>query len=137
VSYRRRFCVTGSNYSGAWGQRYRFRVTAVDQVSNTASAQQDVFVPPAVTRYYLHGSARLAMRVVSGTESVVYYLHGDHLSSVSLTTDDSGAVVARQLWRAWGAARWVSGVNFRPGLVQRFSAKMVHSQRWHNGNSSA
>jgi len=84
-------------------------VTAVDQVSNTASAQQDVFVPPAVTKYHLHGSTRVAMRVVSGTESVVYYLHGDHLGSVSLTTDGSGAVVARQLYRAWGAARWVSG----------------------------
>jgi len=66
-------------------------------------------VPPAVTKYHLHGSTRVAMRVVSGTESVVYYLHGDHLGSVSLTTDGSGAAVARQLYRAWGAARWVSG----------------------------
>jgi RHS repeat-associated protein len=56
--------------------------------------------------YYSAGSQLIAMRVyTSPTSSVLYYLHGDHLGSTSLTTDASGNVVARQLYDAWGNIR--------------------------------
>jgi hypothetical protein len=52
----------------------------------------------------------VAMRqFTSPTTSVLYFLHGDHLGSTSLTTDASGGVVARQLYDAWGNVRSVTG----------------------------
>jgi RHS repeat-associated protein len=56
--------------------------------------------------YYSAGGQLIAMRVyTSPTNSVPYYLHGDHLGSTSLTTNASGNVVARQLYDAWGSIR--------------------------------
>ena len=46
------------------------------------------------TKYYTFGAQRVAMRVITSTGSVVYYIHADHLGSASLTTDASGAVVS-------------------------------------------
>ncbi|MCP4597140.1 RHS repeat-associated core domain-containing protein, partial [Neptuniibacter sp.] len=40
---------------------------------------------------------------------VVQYLHGDHLGSTSLTTDESGAMVARQLYHPYGTTRYSEG----------------------------
>ena len=59
----------------------------------------------AVTKYYHHGGARVAMR--QGGE--VYYLHGDHLGSTSLTTDDQGSVVHEARYLPFGEERWVDG----------------------------
>jgi hypothetical protein len=57
------------------------------------------------TSYYYHGGVRVGMRVAG----VGYYLHADHLGSVTLTTDEDGDVVARRLYRPYGAARYVTG----------------------------
>lgn len=66
---------------------YTFQVRATDRVNNTSGWQVS---PPvtvqAVTKYYFHGDTRVAMR--QGDE--VYFLHGDHLGSTSLTTDQAG-----------------------------------------------
>jgi RHS repeat-associated protein len=59
----------------------------------------------AVTKYYHHGSSRVAMR--QGGE--VYYLHGDHLGSTSLTTDNQGSVVHEARYLPFGEERWVDG----------------------------
>jgi RHS repeat-associated protein len=66
-------------------------------------------VAPRTTKYYYHGGKRVAMRVDEDGESEVYYLHGDHLGSTSLTTNDSGAVVARQLYHPYGTTRYTDG----------------------------
>jgi len=42
--------------------------------------------------------------------SGVTYLHGDHLGSVSLATNSSGAVVSRQDFDPWGKARGTSTI---------------------------
>jgi RHS repeat-associated protein len=55
--------------------------------------------------YYFAGSQLIAMRVITTGGNALYYLHGDHLGSTSLTTDQSGSVVARQLYDAWGNVR--------------------------------
>ena len=57
------------------------------------------------TSYYYHGGVRVGMRVAG----VLYYLHADHLGSVTLTTDEDGDVVARRLYRPYGATRYVTG----------------------------
>ncbi|MCP4526375.1 MAG: RHS repeat-associated core domain-containing protein [Aestuariibacter sp.] len=49
------------------------------------------------------------MREQTNSQNVVYYLHGDHLGSTSLSTDANGAVVARQLYYPYGEERWSSG----------------------------
>jgi RHS repeat-associated protein len=72
--------------------------------------------------YYYAGSTRIAMRVqVLGSPDMVYYLHGDHLGSTSLTTCGVatseggcgglplGDVVAQQRYLPYGAERWHSG----------------------------
>ncbi len=82
------------------GHVYTFRLSASDHVSNTASTEALARFP-RVTKYYYHGGQRVAMRA----DGVVYYLHGDHLGSTSLTTDASGAVVARQLYHPYGTVR--------------------------------
>jgi hypothetical protein len=52
-------------------------------------------VSGAVTRYhYTFGGARVGMR----QNSEVYWLHGDHLGSASLTTNITGAALGE-----WGA----------------------------------
>ena len=75
-------------------------------MGNAASAEAQAGVP-RITKYYYHGSTRVAMR----RDGVVYYLHGDHLGSVSLATDASGAVVARQRYYPYGGMRWSSGTS--------------------------
>jgi RHS repeat-associated protein len=95
---------TSYQYTGQPGHRYTFRVTATDNVGNEGQGEADTRVA-AVTKYYYFGGRRVAMRGPDG----VYYLHADHLGSTSLTTDDSGEVVARQLYHPFGTVRWSEG----------------------------
>ena len=44
-----------------------------------------------------------------GGASVYYYLHGDHLGSTSLTTNNSGTVVAEQRYYPYGKIHWSDG----------------------------
>jgi RHS repeat-associated protein len=86
------------------GQTCIFHLTAADNVGNQASAEATSGLP-RVTKYYHHGGKRVAMR--SGGQ--VYYLHGDHLDSTSLTTDAEGEIVARQLYHPYGSVRYSEG----------------------------
>jgi hypothetical protein len=45
--------------------------------------------------YYAAGSQVIAMRSLTITGSVLYYLHSDHLGSVSLATKGSGVLIPR------------------------------------------
>jgi RHS repeat-associated protein len=55
----------------------------------------------ATTSYYYAGSTRVAMR----QGSAVYYLHGDHLGSATLTTDANGAPTSQLRYLPYGAPR--------------------------------
>jgi hypothetical protein len=55
----------------------------------------------AVKKYYHFGGQRIALR--QGSE--VYYLSGDHLGSVSLTTDSAGNVEAESRYLPYGQVR--------------------------------
>ena len=61
------------------------------------------------TTYYAMGSQRVAMRVQSDVLNDVYWLHGDHLGSASLTTDVSGKRMAEMRYKPFGEVRWSSG----------------------------
>ncbi len=96
-----------------------FVVTATTAISNhtyAVRADNSVYAvgqpvvttliePHPVTKYYYHGSSRIAMR--QGSE--VYFIHGDHLGSVSLTTDAGGALVAQARYLPYGQEHWRQG----------------------------
>jgi len=58
-----------------------------------------------VTKYYDAGGQRMAMRV-GGT---LYFLHGDHLGSATLTTDISGNRVGELRYTPYGVTRYEWG----------------------------
>jgi len=58
--------------------------------------------------YYSVGAQMVAMRVVSPTGNVLYYLHGDHLGSVSVVVDGAGNATS-QRFTPFGTPRWSSG----------------------------
>jgi RHS repeat-associated protein len=97
---------TSASFVGEKDQSYTFRVRARDNVSNTSAwVEAGPVMVSAVTKYYYHGDQRIAMR----QGDVVYFIHGDHLGSTSLTTDQSGAPVAETRYLPYGEERWMSG----------------------------
>jgi hypothetical protein len=61
-----------------------------------------VYVGATVKKYYTFNGQRVAMR--QGDE--VYYFTGDHLGSVSLTTDSAGTVIDERRYLPYGQERW-------------------------------
>jgi RHS repeat-associated protein len=82
-----------------------YRATADGNLSAVGQKPVVTFVGQPVTKYYYFGSTRIAMR----KGGVLYYLHGDHLGSTSLTTDASGGIVAQSRYLPYGQERWTSG----------------------------
>jgi len=65
------------------------------------------------------------------------YLHGDHLGSVSLTTNASGQKVSEQRYKPYGEVRWASGsmptdftfTSQRAGITVPFlSPRVAHAR---------
>ncbi|MCP4288267.1 MAG: hypothetical protein GY792_28160 [Gammaproteobacteria bacterium] len=103
---------TSATFSIAPSQTYTFRVRATDNVGNTSGWQTTASATRELTttKYYMFGGQRVAMRVQDSSGSNdVYYLHGDHLGSVSLTTDASGNAVAQSRALPFGENRWSAG----------------------------
>jgi len=99
---------TEAPFVGQAGQTYTFRVRATDNVSNPSSwAESAPVTVSAVRKNYFFGDVLVATRL--GSE--VYYVHGDHLGSVSLTTDASAAVVVETRYLPFGEERWANGTG--------------------------
>jgi RHS repeat-associated protein len=96
-------------FRGEMGHSYTFRIKATDNVNNTSDpwVESEVVEIATVTKYYQFGGQRVAMR--RGAE--VYYLHGDHLGSTSLTTDANGERVAESRYLPYGQERWRAGAG--------------------------
>ena len=67
-----------------------------------------------------------------GTE--LYYLHGDHLGSTSLTTDANGGIVAQSRYLPYGQERWTDGpaqtdFTFTYGLVDNCANHITIASR--------
>ena len=58
--------------------------------------------PSTSTTYYFLGGQRVAMKK-AGT---LTYLLTDHLGSTHVVTNQSGGIVAQQLYKPWGEPRW-------------------------------
>lgn len=67
--------------------------------------------PNTVTKYYMHGSRRVAMRRDENGMSNVYYLLDDHLSTTSTVINSSGNNVSESRHYPFGDDRWTSGTN--------------------------
>ena len=61
------------------------------------------------TSYYAFVGAMVAMRTAA--TATLTYLHGDHLGSVSLTTNAAGHKVSEQRYKPYGEVRWSSGAG--------------------------
>jgi RHS repeat-associated protein len=98
-----------ATFAGTQGISYTFQVRASDNVGNVSGWEESevVEISDTVTKYYSFGGQRVAMR--RGAE--VYYLHGDHLGSTSLTSDSAGAVVAESRYLPYGQERWSNGAG--------------------------
>jgi len=97
---------TEAPFVGQTGQTYTFRVRAWDNVNNASGwAESAPVTVSAVRKNYFFGGQLVATRL----GGAVYYIHSDHLGSVSLTTDASAAVVAETRYLPYGGERWTSG----------------------------
>ncbi|MBU1878428.1 MAG: RHS repeat-associated core domain-containing protein, partial [Chloroflexi bacterium] len=70
----------------------------------TQSAQQQ---PVIVTKYYTFNGKRVATR--RGKDGNLTFLHGDHLGSTSLTTDEDGGDAVQQWYYPYGGQRAADG----------------------------
>jgi RHS repeat-associated protein len=97
---------TQAPFVGEAGESYFFQVRATDHVNNESVwVEAGPVAVSAVTKYYYHGSQRVAMR----QGDVVYFIHSDHLGSTSLTTDITGTLVAETRYLPYGEERWITG----------------------------
>ena len=57
------------------------------------------------TTYYYAGAELVAMREITSTGNSLYFVHTDHLGSISAVTSVTGTVVARQYYLPFGGTR--------------------------------
>jgi hypothetical protein len=61
--------------------------------------------------YITAGGAMVAMRSQSGSTVAKRYMHVDNLGSICVLTDETGTVVERDGYDAWGKRRFPSGAD--------------------------
>jgi RHS repeat-associated protein len=99
--------VSGTHtFQGDPDHAYWFRVWAKDRVENETTEARGPYSTASVTKYYLFGGQRVAMR----QGGAVYFLHGDHLGSTSLTTDAAGGLVSQARYTPFGEVAWEGGL---------------------------
>ena len=90
---------------GATTTTIKYVGTLFEQVAKTGAATEYV-------NYVFAGERRVAVYATDNAPTpseAVQYLHQDHLGSVDTITDESGAVVERLSYDAWGKRRTASG----------------------------
>jgi RHS repeat-associated protein len=63
------------------------------------------------------GGAMLGMRVLSASTVTTRYFHTDNLGSIAVITDETGAVVERDGYDAWGKRRFPNGADDPTGSL--------------------
>ncbi len=98
-----------AKFTGEFDHAYLFRVRAKDKAGNETTwlESSPVLIDLKVRKYYNFNGQRLAMR--EGQK--VYYLHGDHLGSTSLTTDSTGGIISEARYLPYGQVRWSNGTS--------------------------
>jgi RHS repeat-associated protein len=98
------------NYTSTNGASFRLRWTRPDGVIEDIPAW--ALRARGRKDYYSFAGAVVAMKEgVTSAPRALYYLHGDHLGSISLTTDASGQKVSEQRYKPYGEVRWTSGAG--------------------------
>jgi RHS repeat-associated protein len=70
------------------------------------------------TDYLFAGGDMIGMRVEHSVSGVyTRYFHKDHLGSISTITDETGAVVERLSYDAWGKRRNIDGTDDPAGII--------------------
>ena len=70
------------------------------------------------TDYLSVGGAKVGMRVLHSDETVsTRYFHTDHLGSIAVITNETGAVVERDSYDAWGKRRFATGADDPTGSI--------------------
>ncbi len=59
----------------------------------------------------------LGMRVLSGSTVTTRYFHADNLGSIAVITDETGNVVERDGYDAWGKRRFPNGADDPTGSL--------------------
>ncbi len=79
----------------------------------------EVFIASANTwsDYVSVGGAMMGVRVSSGSTVTTRYFHPDNLGSIAVVTDETGAVVERDGYDAWGKRRFASGADDPTGSL--------------------
>jgi RHS repeat-associated protein len=67
--------------------------------------------------YVSAGGAMLGVRVTSGSTVTTRYFHTDNLGSIAIITDETGAVVERDGYDAWGKRRFPNGADDPTGSL--------------------
>jgi YD repeat-containing protein len=67
------------------------------------------------TSYYYALGRAVAMRTKEGVTETVYYLHGDHLGSTSVVSDEDGNEVGRASYYPFGEVYTATGTLARAG----------------------
>jgi RHS repeat-associated protein len=123
-----------TNFVGTFGYTYTFQAQATDPAGNKSLWVQTTSPVQIerVTKYYLFGGQRVAM----WQENVVYYLHGDHLGSTSLTTDASGQKVSESRYRPYGEIRFgntgPTDIGFTSQRKDSYMELVDYGARWYD-----
>jgi RHS repeat-associated protein len=126
---------TQASFIGEKDQTYYFRVRATDNVSNTSAWVESAPVTIQTVRKNYHFGGQL---VATRRGDEVYFIHGDHLGSTSLTTDNSGTVVAETRYLPYGEERWTAGgaqptdFTFTSQRVERGFGLMDYQARYYD-----
>jgi RHS repeat-associated protein len=101
----------------------RFKQVAPEGITlyfNAFGVHAELF-SSAVTQwndYLMIGGAMIGVRVLHSDESVsTRYFHTDNLGSIAVITDESGAVVERDSYDAWGKRRFPTGADDPSGSL--------------------
>ncbi|NJM40047.1 MAG: hypothetical protein HC853_04390, partial [Anaerolineae bacterium] len=72
-----------------------------------------------ISTHYVFGGQRVAVHEQTPTSDAVYWLHGDHLGSASLVTDQNGKKVSELRYKPYGETRYSLATRIRSGGLPR------------------
>ncbi|MCL5994832.1 MAG: RHS repeat-associated core domain-containing protein, partial [Chloroflexi bacterium] len=109
----------------SWLDNYVERNDRTAQVRSISPAYEYLLAGGVVTRtfYYTFGGTRVAMRVFTSWPGTLYWLHGDHLGSASLTTNSSGQPIAQLRYSPFGETRWANPSASATPTDRRFTGQ--------------
>jgi predicted enzyme related to lactoylglutathione lyase len=69
------------------------------------------------TNYFVAGGELVSMRVENGGTVYTRYFNKDHLGSIAVISNETGAAVERLSYEAWGKRRYPDGTDDTTGSI--------------------